>query len=93
MYRPLLNLEKDDIDVCDISPYKTEKRTGEQRQQPQSWTMLPLLHNPRPRPRTHVPSQRGNGGGGLCRKANQYPDKACYVIIEVSLVGEILMPN
>ena len=27
------------------------------------------------------------------RKANQYPDKACYVITEVGLVGEILEPQ
>ena len=27
------------------------------------------------------------------RKANQYPDKACYVITEVGLAGEILEPK
>ena len=49
--------------------------------------MMPLLHNLKTQPRTRLPSQRGNEGD---RKANQYPDKACYVITEVGPAGEIL---
>jgi hypothetical protein len=45
IYRSFLKLRKDDVDVRDISPDKTELRKGEQRQQPQRRTLRPLLHN------------------------------------------------
>ena len=50
--------------------------------------MRPLLHNLKTQPR--LPSLRGKRGD---RKANQYPDKACYVITEVGPAGEILEPK
>jgi hypothetical protein len=80
-----LKLERDD--VGDISLNKAEQRKGDRGQQPQSWTLAPLLHNPKPRNR--VKSQRGNGGD---KKANQYTDKALYVITEVRPAREILEP-
>ena len=50
--------------------------------------MRPLLHNLKTQPR--LPSLRGNKG---IEKANQYLDKACYVIMEVRPAGEILEPK
>jgi hypothetical protein len=49
---------------------------------------MPLLHNPKPQ--TRVASRRGKRG---TKKANQYPEKALYVITEVRTVGEILDRN
>ena len=46
--------------------------------------MRPLLHNLKT---TKPKRKRGD------RKANQYPDKACYVIIEVRPAGKILEPK
>ena len=49
---------------------------------------MPLLHNLKTQPR--LPSLREKRGD---RKANQYPDKTCYVITEVGPAGEILEPK
>ena len=60
IYRSLLKLRKDNIDVRDISLDKKEERKGEQRQQPQRWITMPLLYKLKTQPR--LPSLRGNEG-------------------------------
>ena len=51
--------------------------------------MGPLLHNLKTTTNTTTKPKRKRGD----RKANQYPDKACYVITVVRPAEEILEPK